>query len=362
MLRRVGGHLSFVADIRDELLYFSGDVTFMPLFRLPGSRANSTFNRFSVRFAPRLALVALVCGWLTTAAPAQAPRNAGFESTTFAITKARLVVSPEEEIEQGTIVVRDGLIAAIGKDVAIPPDAEIIDGATLTVYAGFVDAASTSMLDPNRNAAPSAGRPIDFSRFALAATPPDNRKSLTPEFEAAQGLKTDTNAIEARRKIGITTLHVTPSGKIAGGRGALLTTSGLPLRESLLAPVTYPQFQLFGPRGGGYPNTLMGATAHLRQAFLDARRFRQHQRFYEQQVPGIARPPEDPVLEALGEIAEKHSTSLFIVNGQDDIHRALDFAAEQQVPVLLWGARESQFCLDRVKSSAKGVIAQVNWG
>jgi imidazolonepropionase-like amidohydrolase len=333
----------------------------MPLLRLCTRLCGSrSFHTFGV--AARLALVAVLCGISANPAPAQVQRNSGFEATTFAIVKARLVVSPEEDIEHGTIVVRDGLIVAAGKDVAVPSDAEIIDGTTLTVYAGFIDAASSAMLDPNRGTVPSAGRPIDYSRFALAATPPDNRKSLTPEFEAPHGLKTDSNAIDSRRKAGFTAVHIVPSGRIAGGRGALLTTSGLPLREALLRPATFPQFQLFAPHGGGYPNTLMGATAHLRQAFLDARRFRQHQRLYEQQTPGIARPPEDPVLHALGETAEKQQPSLFIVNGQDDIHRALDFAAEQQIPPLLWGGREAQHCLDRLKTTCRGVIVSVNWG
>lgn len=310
----------------------------------------------------RAAFTLAICAALSQPAPAQVQRNAGFESKTFAITKARLVVSPEEEIEQGTLVIRDGLIVAAGKDVAVPLDAETIDGAGLIVYAGFIDAATSSLLDPNRAPAPSAGRSIDFSRFALAATPPDNRKSLTPEFEAPQGLKSDMAAFETRRRSGFTSVHVVPSGRIAGGQGALLTTSGLPLREALVGAATFPQFQLFAPQGGGYPVTLMGATAHLRQAFLDARRHRQHQRAYEAQVAGVTRPPEDPVLHALGEIAERKQPSIFIAQGLDDIHRALDFAEEQQIPPIIWGAREGFRCVDRLKASTRGVIVQVNWG
>jgi imidazolonepropionase-like amidohydrolase len=306
-------------------------------------------------------LVALVFALLVPAAPAQVQRNAGFEPTVFAITKAKLVVSPEEEIDQGTLVIRDGLIVAAGKDIAVPADAEVIDGTGLVVYAGFLDAGTSALLDPNRGTTPVAGRPIDFARFALAATPPDNRKSLTPEFEAPQGLKTDLAGIEQRRKAGFTAVHIVPSGRIAGGKGALLTTSGLPLREALLDGVTFPEFQLFNPPGGGYPATLMGAIAHLRQAFLDARRLTLHHKLYDAQTPGVARPPEDPALDALGEIADKKHPSLFIANGVDDIHRALDFADEQQIPAVVWGAREGYQCLDRLKT-AFGVIAQVNWG
>src|SRR5262249_43934710 len=183
---------------------------------------------------------------LALSSPAGAQqRNAGFEPTTFAVTGARLVLSPDEEIESGTLVIRDGLIVAAGKDVAAPADAEVIDGTGVVVYPGIIDAGTSALLDPNRGTAPSGGRSIDFSRFALAATPPDNPKSLTPEFEAPQGLKTDLAGIEARRKLGFTSVHIIPSGRIAGGQGALLTTSGLPLREALLAASTLPQFQLF---------------------------------------------------------------------------------------------------------------------
>lgn len=325
-----------------------------------GSRVHS--NLPAVRKLLFVALLAVLCGSLSRSVPAQTQRNSGFESKAFAISKARLVISPEEEIEQGTLVIREGMIIAAGKDVAIPPDAEVIDGSGLIVYPGFIDAATSALLDPNRGTAPSAGRPIDFSRFALAATPPDNRKSLTPEFEAPQGLKTDLTAIDARRKSGFTSVHIVPAGRIAGGHGALLTTSGLPLREALLAPTTYPQFQLFNPHGAGYPATLMGATAHLRQAFLDARRYTLHQRLYGAQAPGVTRPPEDPVLHALGETADKKQTSLFIAQGQDDIHRALDFAAEQEIPAVIWGAREAYRCLERLKTSSRGVIVQINWG
>src|SRR5579863_3404478 len=310
----------------------------------------------------RLMIVGSLFLALAQPALAQGQRNAGFESTTFAITKARLIISPDEEIEQGTLVVRDGLIVAAGKDVPVPSDAEVIDGGGLYVYAGFIDAATSILLDPNRGTAPTAGRPIDFSRFALAATPPDNRKSLTPEFEAPQGLKTDLAGIEARRKVGFTAVHIVPSGRIAGGQGALLSTSGLPLREALLVPTTVHQFQLFGPPGPGYPATLMGGIAHLRQAFLDARRYSLHQRLYEMQTPGVARPPEDPVLAALGEVLDKKKPSLLIAQGQDDIHRALDFAAEQQIPAIVWGAREGYRCLDRLKTESRGVIVQLNWG
>src|SRR5207302_1723712 len=93
------------------------------------------------------AVIALMCGTASLPLPAQVQRNAGFESTTFAVVKATLIVSPDEQIDEGTLVIRDGLIVAAGKDVLPPADAQIIDGAGLVVYAGFIDAATSSLLD-----------------------------------------------------------------------------------------------------------------------------------------------------------------------------------------------------------------------
>ena len=319
------------------------------------------------RFPRFPALLVVTAAWLMFgSAPLSAhtpgQRNVGFEPRAFAIVKARLVISPDEEIEQGTLVIRDGLIVAAGADPQIPPDAEIIDGSGLIVYPGFIDAATSSLLDGNRVPAPTPGRPIDFSRFALAATPPDNRKSLTPEFLAHEGLKSDAALVEARRKLGFTTLHHLPTGRIASGQGSLITTSGLPLRESALATETSSQFQLFAPGGPGYPATLMGAITHLRQAFLDGERYREHQKLYQAQVAGISRPPEDPVLEALNKARERSAPAIFVAQSLDDIHRTLDFSAEHNLRVALWGGREAHRAIPRLREQSQGVIVQLNWG
>ncbi|MFN0053964.1 MAG: amidohydrolase family protein, partial [Planctomycetales bacterium] len=332
------------------------------------SRAPAPFPPFAGnpppggRRAIGLILILLLCLGATTRAQNPVLRNAGFESKTFAIVKARIVVSPDEELDQGTLVIRDGLIVAVGREVPLPPDAEVIDGAGMILYSGFIDAASSALLIPEKAPQPPAGRPIDFSRFALAATPPDNRKGLTPDFAAHEALRSDPPLFEARRKLGLTAIHVVPTGRIASGRGALLSTSGLPPREALLQPETLPQFHLAPPPGPGYPATMMGALAHLRQAFLDAAHNQMQHQLYARQTPGVARPPEDPVLAALSDAVEKHRPSLFLAQSRDDIHRALDFAQEHHLSPVLWGVREGARCAERIKADGAGVIVQMSWG
>src|ERR1043165_9851696 len=59
---------------------------------------------------------------------------------TYAITGARIVTVSGANIERGTVVIRDGLIQAVGANVTAPADARVIDGTGLTVYPGLIDA------------------------------------------------------------------------------------------------------------------------------------------------------------------------------------------------------------------------------
>lgn len=299
---------------------------------------------------------------LSTIAFAQEPRSAGFVPRVWALTNARVVVSPELELPSATVLIRDGLIAAVEPNLAPPPDAEVIDLAGHVIYPGFIDAATQAPLDPQKAPAVDAGRVLETSRYALAGTPSDNRKGLTPEFSLRNGLRADPGLWEARRQSGFTTLHVVPQGRLASGSGLLITTSGLPLREAVLREETYPEFQLLPLGQSGYPTTLMGGISHLRQAMLDARRWHQHQQLFRDKVPGVPRPAADPVLESLSQTLVGQPQTLFVAQSHDEIHRALDFAAEHQLPPIIVGASEAWRTIARLKAESRGLITFVNWG
>ena len=66
----------------------------------------------------------------------------------YAITGARIVTAPGHVIDNGTVILRDGLIEAVGSKLAVPADAEQISaGRNSTVYPAFIDAASGVGLD-----------------------------------------------------------------------------------------------------------------------------------------------------------------------------------------------------------------------
>src|SRR5262245_26702900 len=130
----------------------------------------------------------------------------------FAIRDARVVTEPGKVLPKGTVVIRDGLIEAVGPDVAAPADALIIAGKGLTVYPGFLDATSNWGFDPAlRRSEIGAPAVEDFASEALAATKPDNRKGLTPEFAVSTALKNDEQA-DAWRRAGFTAHLIAPDG------------------------------------------------------------------------------------------------------------------------------------------------------
>src|SRR3954468_13240474 len=90
-----------------------------------------------------------------TAPPLSAQRYA---PSTYAITNAKLVPVSSPVIPKGTIVIRDGLIAAMGANVGGRADARVVDGTGLTIYPGLFDSYGTIGLAAAAPAGGAGGR------------------------------------------------------------------------------------------------------------------------------------------------------------------------------------------------------------
>src|SRR6185369_4069009 len=69
-------------------------------------------------------------------------QNQTGKAGTFAIVGARIVTVSGATIDNGTIVIQNGKIAAIGANVSVPSGAEKIDGKGLSVFPGMIDAST----------------------------------------------------------------------------------------------------------------------------------------------------------------------------------------------------------------------------
>ena len=293
----------------------------------------------------------------------------GFRPRVVAIQGAKLVTAPGQIIDSGTLVIRDGMIVAVGKDVVIPVGAEIIPGKGLVVYPGFIDAMCEAKLKPSVPG-PNAGRAVNYDENLLAATRPDNRRGMTPELPVGDHALRDAEFQAARRKAGITDVHLVNFAPVVGGQTALVSLSGLPARESVLWSGSMCSFMLASPPEQGpahamYPTTLMGATAHLRQALLDAAHYREHLALAEKFPATISPPHEDPVLDALSQVLAQDITPLFLVPhfaGRDELDRALDFSEEFQLDPVLCMGTEPITAVDRIASAKCQVIVSLDLG
>jgi len=287
---------------------------------------------------------------------AQAKRNVGFELNAYALTQAKVITKPGIILENATVIIRDGLIEAVGVDLKIPADAEVIDCKGMQIYAGFIDAASSRLINKEIKPPKPDERKVDFGRYALAATRPDNRNYLSPQFRANQAVTDKKNSFSPYQKSGFTSVHILPQGKIASGQGTLLSTSDFPVRESTLIGSTMSSFKLYAPKGSVYPKTLMGAVAHLRQTFLDTNHYEQHWDLYQDQSAFIKRPPTDPAYAACLKVLRANQIPVFAANSRDEILRTLDFCIEFKLKPVIWGGAEAYLCLDRLKKETRGII------
>src|SRR5262245_12297457 len=87
-------------------------------------------------FMSRILLLGALLAVLLALAPADAQNAADLKPAAYAIRDARVVVEPGNILPKATVVIRDGLVTAVGPDVPIPPDAAVTDGKGLTVYPG----------------------------------------------------------------------------------------------------------------------------------------------------------------------------------------------------------------------------------
>ncbi|HEY1375714.1 MAG TPA: amidohydrolase family protein, partial [Gemmataceae bacterium] len=234
----------------------------------------------------------------------------------------------------------------------------------LTVCPGFVDACSHWGFDAGlRRSEIGPAAPEDFASEALAATKADNRKGLTPEFAVNAALKNEDEQADGWRRAGFTAHLAAPPADILSGQSALVSLSGAAPREAILrAPVAqHAALKINFGSGEGYPRSLMGVVAHLRQTLLDAGHYQRQHAAYEAAGRTGRRPPYDPSLEALLPVLDGKIPVVFDADGRDGIHRALDFAAEFHLKPVIYGGRDAWKVADRLKAENVPVILRIEF-
>lgn len=277
----------------------------------------------------------------------------------YAIVGARIEIGDGRVLEKGTIVLREGVIVALGAEVQPPQDAEVIQGAGLVVYPGFIDAYSNAGLNlPEPK--PQQDTPPDASLIASPAMREANRKGVRPELKAVDYLALGEGQLTPLRQNGFTTQLILPADGMINGQGVVVNLSGRPRRESVILRSAGIGFGFNAGGGGGYPGSLMGVIAHLRQTLLDAQHYGLEVNAFEKTKS--LRPPDDEVLEALQKPLAKRTPVLFDADSEFQIVRAIKLSEEFKFPLILCGCSEAFLQIDRLKSHPVPLLLSLNFG
>ena len=175
-----------------------------------------------------------------------------------------LTLGPGGVIEGGSILVRDGKFAAIGKDVAAPAGVAAIDATGLVAMPGIVDCHSHIAIDGGINEA---------------------TRSVTPEVRIRDEMDPRDVAIWRAAAGGVTAANILHgSANAIGGQNAVIKMRYRAAPSKLLFEGAPPgvKFALgenpkqsnWGSRGTRFPNTRSGVEATMRRAFTEAQEYR----------------------------------------------------------------------------------------
>jgi imidazolonepropionase-like amidohydrolase len=285
------------------------------------------------------------------------------QSALYAIQGARVVPVSGPPIDRGTVVIRDGVVAAVGAGVAAPPGAQVIDGTGLTVYPGLIDMGSAAGLAlPPAPRAESPRTTEDVERVKA-----DYLRRA--HFRAADVLDPASPALAGAAAAGITAILATPDGDAIRGQSALIATA-LPPDEPQIGAVADPRkgplvlrapvaiHVTFSPRpagGGAYPNSLMGVIAFVRQTLLDG------QHYGRAPSAPAAVAAYDPALDALQPALAGKLPVALQADTVAEILRALDMAKSFSLQPIITGGREAGQVVDELKAANARVILSLNY-
>lgn len=306
----------------------------------------------TLRAALLLAVLALV-----TAGPVgvEAPR-------VYAVTNATIHTEPGTVLEGATLVIRDGLIEAVGTDVTPPADALVIDGDGLVAWAGWIDPYSHLGMQQRRQ---EGGGGFDITALLRSQDPRPGTghpiELVHPQYRVTSELVADDGNIERRREMGFTAALAVPRDGIFRGASALIALRDAHPRDRIIDPEVAQHVGFdSGNFLGGYPTSFIGAMATVRQVHHDTQRYVTWRERYEASPRGMPRPEYNDALAALAD-AMGRSAIIVEADSPNMVERILDLAAEFDADPIIKGNGREYEVLEIIRGSGTRFIVPVDY-
>ena len=272
-------------------------------------------------------------------------------SSTYAITNVNIIQAPGRRMDLGTIVIKNGLIVSVGKNLILPPEAIVIKADSMFVYAGFIDGLTRS----------GVSKPKDDNKDKVKdpGNPPPDRAGINPQQDVRVFLNSSDKALEELRNVGFTVAQVVPHGNLLPGQAALVLT-GAPSTDAMLLSQRTALYSELTGSGSVYPNTLLGVMAKWRELYRQAGQAKSYESLYASNRVGLERPVADKTLEAFYPVIDQKIPVLFRSEKLLEMHRILSLKKDLGFPLMIADVKEGWPIIGKIKSSGAKVFLSLD--
>jgi imidazolonepropionase-like amidohydrolase len=253
-------------------------------------------------------------------------------------------------IENATLIFDGGKIVAIGRDVAIPADAERVELPGTHVYPGLIDANTQLGLVE----VPSVRGSRDQAEMG----------DINPNVKAQVAFNPDSELIPVGRSGGVLTVLTVPSGGVITGLSACMQLDGWTWEDMCLKPdvglhINWPRMAPLDAwwieqTGAAQVQDRDKALKGIRQAFADARAYLPAK---QAQAAGTAAAPEhDARWEAMIPVLEGKIPAFIDAEDTQQIQSAVAFAEQEKLRLVIVGGYDAPECVELLKKHNVPVI------
>ncbi len=268
-------------------------------------------------------------------------------SSLIAIKGAYIIPVVGEDIEEGTILINDNKIEAVGKDIPIPQEASIIEAKGLFAYPGMIDSYCY----------------LGLSEIGAVRATVDNRETgqLNPQVKAVEALRPDSMHIPITRSNGITAAVISPSGGIISGQSGLIKLNGwtpdeMVVKSSVAMFIQFPSIPRFpGRRETQPPEDVSKRIKELKQILHDARYYQKRKQAAQKNL-FLPLPEFDEKLEFLLPVVNAEIPVMIDVNADKDIKAAIQFVKEEKLKAIFFGVTDGWKVAEEIKKSGVPVV------
>ncbi|MCP3933384.1 MAG: amidohydrolase family protein [Bacteroidetes bacterium] len=271
---------------------------------------------------------------------------------TYALKNVFVIQKPGQITEGVTLLLRDGIIQEIGPSVEIPGNAQIIEGDSLYVYAGFIDGLS-------HTGVPKADKKEQRPRVKNPGSPPNDIAGIQPETQVKNVLNPKDKSIAGMRKLGFTAAHVVPRGRMLPGSGAVALLGG-DSPDAMILKNDVSMFSQLSGAGGVYPATVIAVMSKWRELYKQAEQAYKHEKEYEKDPTGMKRPSVDRSLQAFYPVVKGEQPVYFMASDLKSVHRVLTLQKELRFPLVLTGLKQGWSISSYLKENETAVLLSLD--